>query len=84
MVTEYRSRVEENQERLRQNLLQLAGHVPFRDFVGIIRELHDQAVANAVGDPALQNERMVCAALGEIRAYRDILGIVDSIGPLDV
>lgn len=50
----------------------------FHEFIDAIRELREGAVMYAVTHTAVKDQRESLAALGEVRAYTDIIGIVDS------
>lgn len=68
---------EELRAELEESVKQLAGDVRFKVFVKSIEGLHKYAIANACSDAALANPGTTAAALGECRAYQDILGLVD-------
>lgn len=72
------SRNSETQEPLRGALSTLLPNPNFRQFIDALRELREGAVMYAVSHTAVKDQRETLAALGEVRAYSDIIDIVDS------
>ena len=56
---------------------QLAGDDRFRTFCDGLRELMDASIHFACSDAALETPQKQAAAMGEVRAYRDILATVE-------
>lgn len=50
----------------------------FGEFVNAIRELKEGAVAYAVSHTTVRDQRESLAALGEVRAYSDIISIYEA------
>lgn len=48
----------------------------FQTFCDALKELREQAVAFAVTHDSVKDQRATIAALGEVRAYDDILAVV--------
>lgn len=67
--------MEERAKRIELAMLPLMGDTRFHAFIELIEELKEDAYIYAVGETALKNERVSIAALGESRAYHEILGI---------
>ena len=67
---------EQKRQLLHDSIRQLAGHPPFLSFLDAILELREGAVRDACHVNSVANNGVVLAALGEIRAYEDIIAIV--------
>jgi hypothetical protein len=72
------SRQSEKELRLRQAMEGLLMDPRFHEFIGAIRELKDGAVEYAVAHTTVRDQRETLAALGEVRAYQDILSLADA------
>lgn len=66
---------------LAETLKQLCGDSRFMDFMGEVRELREYAIRAAVAEQTVENTGRTVAALGEIRAYEDILNLVAEYRP---
>jgi hypothetical protein len=69
------SRQSEKELRLRDAMSSLVSNENFQVFMETIQELKDGAVDYAVGHTTVRDQRESLAALGEVRAYTDILAI---------
>lgn len=67
---------EQKRALLVDSIRQLAGHPPFLSFLDAILELRESAVRDACRNETVSANGPVLAALGEIRAYEDIIAIV--------
>jgi len=72
------SRNTETQETLRGAMSTLLPNPNFRDFIDALRQLREGAIMYAVSHTTVKDQREALAALGEVRAYSDIIDIVDS------
>ena len=70
-------RQQETIAKLNAAMTGLLGYPHFAVFADTLRELREGAVAYAVEHTTVKDERESLAALGEIRAYGNILSIVD-------
>lgn len=68
---------QEKQQLLANSLKQLTTHPAFMEFVEAVKTMKDEAVASACSDKTFKTAYRTVAALGEVRAYRDILTLVD-------
>lgn len=73
-----KQRAEWKAHKLLSALEPLLGDTRFTDFLDTVKELKDEAVITAALQGTISNERTTLAALGEIRAYLDILGIAEN------
>lgn len=64
-------------DRIQEALQPLVGIPQFNDFIEILRDLKDEAVANSVSFETAASERNSLVAKGEILAYLNILGVYD-------
>ncbi len=69
------NRQTQKEEALRGAMASLLPNPNFRHFLDAIRELREGAVSYAVSNTSVASDRECCAALGEVRAYSDILDI---------
>jgi hypothetical protein len=67
---------DQKRQLLSDSIRQLAGHPPFLSFLDAILELRESAVRDACRVDTVAQSGAVLAALGEIRAYEDIIAIV--------
>lgn len=65
-------------DRIQEAVAPLTGLPAFTDFVTVLRDLKDEAVANSVSFDTVANERNSLVAKGEVLAYLNILGVCDS------
>lgn len=65
-------------QKLKEAMLPLVGDPRFRDFMGVIDELKEEAMEFAVSHESVKDERVCTAALGEVRTYKNILAIYAS------
>lgn len=72
------SRQSEKELRLRQAMEALLPDPRFHVFVDTIRELKEGAIAYAVQHTTVRDQRESLAALGEVRAYSDIISLADA------
>jgi hypothetical protein len=56
----------------------LVANPNFEHFVDALREMKDGAVAYAVSHTTVRDQRESLAALGEVRAYSDIISLADA------
>lgn len=74
-----KQRLEAKARKLEQAMFPLISDPRFSvDFMGVLREQRDEAVAYAISHDSVRDERRTLAALGEIRAYNDILAIAEN------
>jgi hypothetical protein len=64
-------------EALKVSMANLVRNQHFADFVDLLRERENEAVAALCLEGTLKNERLSMAVVGEIRTYRDIIAIYD-------
>lgn len=76
--------IEEKLELLNETIRQLSGDDRFRVFVEKLREMREDSIAVALHDETCGNSLKVAAALGEVRAYQDILNLIDEYKPIPV
>lgn len=69
------SRHSEKQEALQGAMASLLPNTNFQEFLEVLRDLREAAVAYAISHDTIKDQRNTLAALGEVRAYDDILGI---------
>jgi len=68
--------IDEKRELISESIRQLAGDPRFKEFIGAVHEMREQAIREACMADTVGNEGMTRAALGHIRAYEDILTLV--------
>lgn len=68
----------EKEIRLKHAMMPLLADTRFAEFINAVRDLKEEAVANAILDETVRNKRIARAAIGEIRCYRDIIGIYEN------
>lgn len=73
-----RQLAEARQRRLELAMFPLIGDDRFTTFLETVRELKEDAVQFAVSNDSVKSDRATLSALGEIRAYTDILGIAEN------
>jgi len=64
-------------DRIQEAVQPLVGLPQFEEFVELLRDLKDEAVANSVSFETSASERNSLVAKGEILAYLNILGVCD-------
>ena len=62
---------------MRESIKTLCADPRFEQFLLAIRAYQEEAVRDACRDEAMASERTLAAALGHIRAYQDIFGLVE-------
>ena len=72
------TRQEHKEAQLRQAMECLLRDTRFQVYLDAIRELKEGAVAYAVQHTTVRDEREYLAAVGEVRAYADILAVAES------
>jgi len=68
----------EKRRRMEQAMYPLCGDVRFQGFMELVREQMDVAVEDAVSDRVIANDRLLNAALGEIRCYKSLIAVFES------
>jgi hypothetical protein len=69
--------LQQKREAFLEATKQLAGDDRFRTFCEGLRELMDESLHYACSDASFDTPQKQAAAMGEVRAYRDILATVD-------
>lgn len=69
---------QERNNRVQAAMTPLVGDPRFVEFIDLVRELQDEAVSFSVTDDCIKSDNSLYAALGEVRAYRDIIGIFEN------
>ena len=64
-------------DRIQEAMQPLVGIPQFNDFIEILRDMKDEAVANSVSFETAASERNSLVSKGEILAYLNILGVYD-------
>jgi hypothetical protein len=64
--------------RLKDAMASLVASPNFVEFIEALRELKEGAVSYAVQHTTVRDQRETLAAMGEIRAYSDIIGIYEA------
>lgn len=64
-------------EQLRHAMSNLATNSHFADFISLLREMKETSVEDACRDATVASQRASMAAIGEIRAYKQILDTYD-------
>lgn len=64
-------------DNIKRVMSPLVGHVPFSEFMEVLRNDREQAILDACQDDVLRNKRRTWAAMGEVRAYTAILSYYD-------
>jgi len=67
----------EKQVLLGQSMKLLMGHPPFMEFVDALRSMKEETLRSACSDKTFKTQFRTVGALGEVRAYIDILALVD-------
>jgi hypothetical protein len=67
----------EKQELLDNSLKQLTTHPAFIEFVDAIKQMKESAIVAAVSEKTFKTPYRTVGALGEVRAYVDILNLVE-------
>lgn len=65
----------EQEDRFIANMVQLSGDPRFAEFIELVKEQKDMALAEAVTNNAIANPHVSAAYLGEVRAYTDIIAL---------
>lgn len=65
----------EQEGRFNNSIVQLSGDPRFAEFIQVVGEQKDRALAEAVANSAIANPHVSAAYLGEVRAYMDIIAI---------
>lgn len=73
-----RREAEDRQRRLKESMFTLLGDERFQNFIGLVRELRDECYRYAITNDAIKDSRLTTAALGESRAFNDILAIAEN------
>jgi hypothetical protein len=68
-------RVEVRNARLRGAMETLIPNSNFEAFIELVEELRDEAYNYAISVDSVKDQRLTLAAMGESRAYNDIVGI---------
>ena len=68
----------EKARRIQAAMFPLIGDTRFLEFVEVLRDLREQAVAFAVSHDSVKDARATTRTLGEIAAYNDIIGVADN------
>lgn len=67
------NRQAEKQERLRAAMESLVANPNFEEFIDELRTMKDASILYAVSHTTVRDQRESLAALGEVRAYLDII-----------
>lgn len=63
--------------RIKHAMASLVRNVEFKTFIDTLRENRDATVMDACNDAVVASQRMSMAAIGEIRAYNQIISSYD-------
>lgn len=69
---------QEKYRRLTEAMIPLVGDTRFIEFMEVVKDYKELAVENSLLDATIANERLTLASLGEVRAYKDIIGIYEN------
>ena len=72
------SRQSEKELRLRDAMADLCRDPRFEEFISTLRDMKEGAVAYAVQHTTVRDQRESLAALGEVRAYSDIISLYEA------
>lgn len=73
-----KQRAADRQRRLEEALYPLIGDPRFDTFLSEVRQLRDAAVDFAITHESVKSDRATLSALGEVRAYTDLLNIAEN------
>jgi hypothetical protein len=71
----------EKRELVSESLRQLGGDPRFQSFLEAVQTMRNEAIRAACADKVLRSRGKTVAALGEIRAYEDILALAEENKP---
>lgn len=71
-------RIEERERRLRAAMTPLCADDNFKTFMGLIRDMKDEAVEFAATHDQVKDVRLTVASLGAVRTYLEIISVHDN------